>query len=121
VQCGPIIRQPLFDLRNTALHDIRQKVFAGECSYLLFSDFFNHILSVVVNYEGSSRKITRKSMTIVSDAKQIDVDSNFRVVVSGRKIEMPFVYNKTSIVRDGQRIIINNNGYRDICPVHITG
>ena len=103
--------------------------FAGECSYLLVSDFFNHNFSVVVNYEGSSGKITRKSLTIVSDGKQIDVDSNFRVAVSGRKIEMPMVFNKTSIVRDGQRIIINNNNgyrvecnlYRDICTVHITG
>ena len=103
--------------------------FAGECSYLLVSDFFNNNFSVVVNYEATSGKVTRKSLTVISDGRQIEIDSTFRVTLNKRFIEMPLVFNKTSITRDGARVIINNeNGYnvdcnlfRDVCTVKVSG
>ncbi len=109
--------------------DKRFYEFAGECSYLLVSDFFSNEFSAVVNYEGSNSKVTRKSLTILSDGRQIEIDSSFRVTVNGRKIEMPLIYEGTTIERDGQRVIVNNekgyridcNLYRDICSVHVSG
>ena len=109
--------------------DQRYYEFAGECSYLLVSDFFHNSFSVVANYEGNGGKVSRKSLTIMSNGRQIEVDTDFRVTLDNKKIEMPLFYEQTSITRDGQRIIIrNDNGYRvncnllgNICTVHITG
>ena len=110
--------------------DRRFYEFAGECSYLLASDFFRNDFSAVVNYEGAGGKVVRKSLTILSDGRQVEIDSSFRVTVNGRKIEMPLIYETTSIQRDGQRLIVTNsksgfrvdcNLYRDICSVHVSG
>jgi hypothetical protein len=109
--------------------DRRFYEFAGECSYLLVSDFFHNNFSVVANYEGANNQVTRKSLTVLSDGRQIEIDSNFRVTLNSKKIELPLVYEKTSIIRDGQRVIIaNENGFsvncnlhRDICTVHVSG
>jgi hypothetical protein len=110
--------------------DRRFYEFAGECSYLLASDFLRNDFSAVVNYEGAAGKVTRKSLTILSDNRQVEIDSSFRVTLNGRKIEMPLMYESTSIVRDGQRLIVTNNKsgfrvdcnlYRDICTVQVTG
>lgn len=104
--------------------------FAGECSYLLASDFLRNEFSAVVNYEGSAGKVSRKSLTILSDGRQIEIDSKFRVTLNGRRIEMPLVYESTTIERDGQRILVTSersgfridcNLYRDICSVHASG
>ena len=109
--------------------DRRFYEFSGECSYLLVSDFFHNNFSVVANYEGFNSKVVRKSLTTLSNGRQIQVDSDFRVTLNSRRIEMPLVYEKTSIIRDGQRIIISNeNGFsvncnlhHDICTVHVSG
>lgn len=110
--------------------DRRFYEFAGECSYLLASDFLRNDFSAIVNYEGAGGKVTRKSLTILSDSRQVEIDSSFRVTLNGRKIEMPLMYESTTIVRDGQRLIVTNsksgfrvdcNLYRDICSVHVTG
>lgn len=82
--------------------------FAGECSYLLVSDFLRNEFSAVVNYEGSAGKVTRKSLTILSDGRQIEIDSKFRVTLNGRRIEMPLAYDSTTIERDGQRILVTS-------------
>lgn len=110
--------------------DRRFYEFAGECSYLLASDFLRNDFSAIVNYEGAGGKVTRKSLTILSDNRQVEIDSSFRVTLNGRKIEMPLTYESTTIIRDGQRLIVTNNKsgfrvdcnlYRDICSVHVTG
>lgn len=110
--------------------DRRFYEFAGECSYLLASDFFSNDFSAVVNYEGAGGKVIRKSLTVLSDGRQVEIDSSFRVTINGRKIEMPLAYQSTTIERDGQRIIVTNkksgfhvdcNLYRDICSVHVSG
>ena len=112
--------------------------FAGECSYLLFSDFSARggNFSVVVNYEAAAGRVTRKWLTVVSDGRQIDLDTDggdgtdgLRVTVNGRKIDMPLVYNGTSVTRRGQVVAVDHaNGYRvecnllsDVCNVHVTG
>jgi len=109
--------------------DQRHYEFAGECSYLLASDFLHDSFSVVANYEGNNGRVTRKSLTILSNGRQIEVDADFRVTVDNKKIEMPLVYEQTSIMRDGQRIIItNDNGYSvdcnllfNVCTVQVSG
>ena len=112
--------------------DGRHFDFAGECSYLLVSDFLRNDFSVVVNYESvnGGGKVSRKSLTILSDGRQVQVDSSgFRVAVDGRKIDMPFNYLGTNIWREGQRILVTNqrgyridcNLYRDTCSVHVPG
>lgn len=60
--------------------------FAGECSYLLVGDFYRSNFSVVVNYEGADGRVVRKSLTIVSDGRRIQVDSRFRVSVDNHKV-----------------------------------
>jgi hypothetical protein len=104
--------------------DRRFYEFAGECSYLLASDFVRNDFSAVVNYVGAGGKVTRKSVTILSDNRQVEIDSGFRVTLNGRKIEMPLMYESTSIVRDGQRLIVTNSksGFRVDCnfvPRHL--
>lgn len=110
--------------------DRRFYEFAGECSYLLASDFLRNDFSAVVNYEGAGGKVVRKSLTILSDGRQVEIDSSFRVTLNGRKIEMPLAYENTMIQRDGQRVIVTNdrsgfkvdcNLYHDICSVHVSG
>ena len=111
--------------------DRRFYEFAGECSYLLASDFLRNDFSAVVNYEGAGGKVIRKSLTVLSDGRQIEIDSSrFRVTMNGRKIEMPLAYDNTLIRRDGQRLIVTNsrsgfkvdcNLYHDICSVHVSG
>ena len=64
----------------------------------------------------------------LSDGRQVEIDSSFRVTVNGRKIEMPLIYEIISIQRDGQRLTNSKSGfrvdcnlYRDICSVHLSG
>lgn len=109
--------------------DQRYYEFSGECSYLLVSDFFHQNFSVAANYEGNGGRVTRKSLSILSNGRQIEVDADFRITLDSKKIEMPLIYEQTSIMRDGQRIIItNDNGYSvncnllsDVCTVHVSG
>ncbi|KAK2725008.1 uncharacterized protein LOC136033229 isoform X1 [Artemia franciscana] len=102
--------------------------FAGECSYLLVSDFADGNFSVVVNYEGSSGKFTKKSLSVISNGHHLEITSS-KVVVDGKRVELPYEEGNISIYLDGHRITLKSssgtkvecNLYRDVCTVHITG
>ncbi|KAK2701716.1 hypothetical protein QYM36_019643, partial [Artemia franciscana] len=102
--------------------------FAGECSYLLVNDFADGNFSVVVNYEGSSGKFTKKSLSVISNGHHLEITSS-KVVVDGKRVELPYEEGNISIYLDGHRITLKSssgtkvecNLYRDTCTVHITG
>lgn len=76
--------------------------FAGECSYLLVADLSHtkDTFSLIVNYDNRDGTTRKKSYTISSDGKLIDVDiANFKVTVNGRKVELPLKVGSTYIRR----------------------
>ncbi|XP_052130121.1 uncharacterized protein LOC113204745 [Frankliniella occidentalis] len=104
--------------------------FAGECSYLLTSDFVNSKFSAIVNYEISNRKVQKKSLTVLSDGHSIEITANHRVLVDGKKVETPvLVGDSATVTRDGDRVRVTSqhgltvdcNLRYDVCALDITG
>jgi hypothetical protein len=84
--------------------------FAGECSYLLARDFIDKTFSVIVNYDRAIRgQAVKKSITVISDGKQIEVFPDARVTVDGRKMEMPIRSGNTTVSRQGSSIVVTND------------
>ena len=81
--------------------DRRFYEFAGECSYLLARDFIDGTFSVIVNYERVQGRTVKKSLTIISSGKQVEVFSDARVIVDGTRVEMPLAFDNTTIIRLG--------------------
>jgi hypothetical protein len=109
--------------------DKRFYEFAGECSYLLASDFIDGTFSVVVNYERRGGRPTKKSLSVITNNKQVEVFNDGRVVVDGSPVEMPAFFGNTTISRLGSIIRVDNtlgltvdcNLYFDRCTVNVTG
>ncbi len=59
--------------------DKRFYEFSGECSYVLARDFIDGNFSVIVNYDSVGRTMTKKSITVMVDGKQIEIFPNFKV------------------------------------------
>ncbi|KAK3927268.1 Apolipophorin, partial [Frankliniella fusca] len=104
--------------------------FAGECSYLLTSDFVNSKFSAIVNYEISNRKVQKKSLTVLSDGHSIEITANHRILVDGKKAETPvLVGDSATVTRDGDRVRVTSqhgltvdcNLRYDVCALDITG
>ncbi|KAJ1524178.1 hypothetical protein ONE63_010704 [Megalurothrips usitatus] len=104
--------------------------FAGECSYLLTSDFVNSKFSAIVNYEISNRKVQKKSLTVLSEGHSIEVTANHRILVDGKKAETPaLVGDSATVTRDGDRVRVTSrhgltvdcNLRYDVCTLDITG
>ena len=57
--------------------------FAGQCSYVLARDFVDGNFTVVANYEGNRRGVTKKSIQVVSNDKHIDIFPDFKVCFIG--------------------------------------
>jgi len=99
--------------------------FAGDCSYLLARDFIDGNFTVLVNYEGDRKK----SLTVASNNKNIEIFPDFRVTVDGRNVELPLEFGNTTIIRDGHKIVVASTlGLKvscdmlyDVCQVHTSG
>lgn len=104
--------------------------FAGECSYLLTRDFVDKSFSVVVNYDKMVNNLpTRKSITVISEGKQIEVFPDAKVTVDGVRSEMPLRVANTTVKRTGNAISIDSDrGFsvfcdltHDICSISVSG
>jgi len=83
--------------------------FAGECSYLLARDFLDKTFSVIVNYDKAVRgQATKKSLTVVSDDKQIEIFPDGRVSLEGQRSELPLRIGNTTVSRHGNTITVTN-------------
>ncbi|CAH1772638.1 unnamed protein product [Owenia fusiformis] len=102
--------------------------FAGECSYLLAHDFENNNFSVVVNYKKTPKALL-KSILVISNEKQIEIQSDYRVKLDSRKAELPIGFKNTTAVRHGNMIVISNSRGltvkcdlpHDFCMVYMSG
>jgi hypothetical protein len=101
--------------------------FAGECSYLLARDFINGHFSVVVNYADRGQ---RKSITVFSGDRQVEMTTDGRLTLDGRPAEMPLTLGEdTTVTREGSLVRINNrHGVsvtcdlpHDRCSVEVSG
>ncbi|ELU04621.1 hypothetical protein CAPTEDRAFT_222921 [Capitella teleta] len=109
--------------------DKRFYEFAGECSYLLARDFIDGTFSVAVNYQRQRGRPVKKSLSIITNGKQVEVFNDGRVVVDGSRIEMPVAFGNTTISRIGSMIRVDNtlgltvdcNLPYDRCTVNVTG
>jgi len=92
--------------------------FAGECSYLLARDFIGKTFSVIVNYERSSGSATKKSISVLTDGKQLEISTDGRLTVDGRRSEMPVRYGNTTVSREGNAVVVENElGLQVICDL----
>lgn len=79
--------------------------FAGDCSYLLARDFIGGTFSVIVNYDRPVRnQAVKKSLTIVSGGRQIEVFPDGKVSLDGTRVEMPIMVANTTVSRNGNLI-----------------
>ena len=82
--------------------------FAGECSYLLARDFIGKTFSVVVNYERTSGAPVKKSISVLTAGKQLEISTEGKLTVDGRRSEMPVKVGNTTVSRQGNSIVVNN-------------
>lgn len=81
--------------------------FAGDCSYLLARDFIGGTFSVIVNYDRViNNKPTKKSLTIVTAGRQIEVYPDSKVTVDGSRVEMPVRVGNATVLRRGNLISV---------------
>lgn len=81
--------------------------FAGECSYLLARDFIGGTFSVIVNYDRSNRgQPIKKSLTIVTAGRQVEVFPDGKVTVDGTRVEMPVRVGNATVLRRGNLISV---------------
>uniref|UniRef100_L7LXU2 Putative microtubule associated complex n=1 Tax=Rhipicephalus pulchellus TaxID=72859 RepID=L7LXU2_RHIPC len=103
--------------------------FAGECSYLLAKDFLNDNFAVVINYARDGQRVTKKSITVITDGGRFDISTDYKVTKAGNKIELPVQVGDTTIYRAGHVITVeNDNGLKiscnlayDQCVTEVTG
>ena len=81
--------------------------FAGDCSYLLMRDFISGTFSVIVNYDRAVRgRPVKKSLTVITGGRQLEVFPDGKVTVDGSRIEMPVRISNTTVTRTGHMIRI---------------
>ncbi|KAH7986563.1 hypothetical protein HPB49_025907 [Dermacentor silvarum] len=103
--------------------------FAGECSYLLAKDFLNDNFAVVINYARDGQRVTKKSITVMTDGSRFDISTDYKVTKAGSKIELPVQVGSTTIHREGHVITVENerglkiscNLAYDQCVTEVTG
>ncbi|KFM65445.1 Apolipophorin, partial [Stegodyphus mimosarum] len=89
--------------------------FAGRCSYLLARDFVDGNFSVIVNYGREDHQ--RKSLTILTEGKKIDIGQDYKVTLDDTKTELPIQIGKTIVIREGANVRIENEkkGFSAVC------
>jgi hypothetical protein len=88
--------------------DKRFYEFSGECNYLLARDFIDGTFSVIVNYEKTGGRPVRKSLTVMSKDKTIVISMDGTVMMDKTRVEMPLELDDITILREQNRIIVNN-------------
>jgi hypothetical protein len=84
--------------------------FAGECSYLLARDFIGGTFSVVVNYDRPVRNMpVKKSLSIITAGKQIEVFPDAKVTIDGIRVEMPARIGNATVMRRGNLISVSDD------------
>ncbi|XP_074643894.1 uncharacterized protein LOC141900764 [Tubulanus polymorphus] len=88
--------------------------FAGTCTYLLASDFVQSHFSILANYDRG----VRKSITVLSNKKEIEIFHNGKVTVDGHQTELPYSHINTTITTTGDVITVDNAlGVRVTCDL----
>jgi len=101
------------------------------CSYLLTADFMYKRFSVMANYNGGQMS----SVSVTSDSHLIEIhgaqDNNqlIKITLDRRNVELPIVYDYTSVTREGAQIIVENteglrlvcNMAQQVCTVTVSG
>lgn len=103
--------------------------FASECSYLLTRDFVDGNFTVVVNYAKDGRDVVRKSLTILSNNKKVDIGSDYKVTINDAKVELPQTLGDTFITRENSIVTIKDkrgftlrcNFVHDLCTIYMSG
>ena len=103
--------------------------FVGECSYLLARDFIDGKFSVLINYDKVNGVMAKKSITVHSGDKEIEILSNYKVKVDGRVSDLPIKNRQTVIRRIGNMIQLDNDHglgitcdlANDRCTVKVSG
>jgi len=99
--------------------------FVGSCSYMLTHDFVYKTMSLIVNYEGGKRK----SLTVISNDKQIEIFPDYKVTIDGHQTEVPIQFKNTSVIRTGSEIRVHNekgftvtcNMVTELCRFNVSG
>lgn len=102
--------------------------FAGSCSYTLAREFVSQTFEVLVNYD-NDREVSRKSITIRTEGKEVEIASNGVVSVDGAQTELPVEFGAVQITRDGHMILMRSTkGFgvscdvaNDMCMLNISG
>ncbi|CAG7820252.1 unnamed protein product [Allacma fusca] len=91
--------------------------FSGECSYVLVADLLHKNFSLLVNYENRDGDIRKKSYSLVSGDRSIEIDtSNMKVSLDGRKSELPLEVGPTFIRRMPNGLeIFDTRGFQMTC------
>ncbi|XP_074640348.1 uncharacterized protein LOC141898387 isoform X2 [Tubulanus polymorphus] len=97
----------------------------GSCSYVLAHDFVGNTFTFLINYENG----VRKSITVISNNKQIEIFPDFKVTVDDRQTEVPIQFMNTSVIRHSSEIRIHNeqgftvtcNMLTEICRFNVSG
>lgn len=103
--------------------------FAGECSYLLAKDFLNDNFAVLINYARDGQRVSKKSITVLTEGERFEISSDYKITKGGSKIELPIEIGETTLRREGHVIIVeNDNGFKvscnlayDQCVTEVTG
>ena len=102
--------------------------FAGSCSYTLARDFVGKTFEVLVNYD-DDREVLRKSITVRTEGKEVEIFSNGNVFIDGMPAELPVTFNNVEITRQGHLIQLQSQkGFgvscdvaNDMCMLNISG
>jgi hypothetical protein len=108
--------------------DKRYFEFAGSCSYTLARDFVDQTFEVLVNYE-DQREVSRKSVSLRTEGKTVEITSKGLVTIDGNQVELPQSFGAVFISRDNDLVsIVSDKGFtlscdavNDACMLSISG
>ncbi|XP_048255783.1 apolipophorins-like [Haliotis rufescens] len=82
--------------------------FAGRCSYVLTRDMVDDNFTVVVNYDNNMRAPKKKSMLVMLRGINIEVGTNYKVLVNDQPVELPFTQGKVEAIRENYHITVDD-------------
>jgi hypothetical protein len=96
---------------------------------LLAKDFANDDMTVVMNYAKDGKRVIKKSITVTTDSRKIDVAADGKITLDGQKVELPQKIGNTVVRRERDVVLVeNNNGLKvecnlvhDVCTTELDG